>query len=79
MTVRESIKNQIMNHLKGAYFPISTPATLLGAFPNGADTVCKSGDLVVTAGEAGTLLNEGHFPFNSAEDVGETIVELAGL
>lgn len=79
MTVRESIKNQIINHLKGAQFPINTPQALLGAFPNGADTVCKSGDLVVTAGEAGTLLNENHFPFKSAEDVGETIVELAGL
>lgn len=79
MSVRETIKNQIINHLLSVEFPIETPVALLRAFPNGTDTVCKSGDLVVTAGEAGTLLKEGHFPFNSAEEVGETIVELAGL
>lgn len=79
MSVRETIKKQIINHLKGAEFPIATPEALLGAFPNGADTVCKAGDLVVTAGEAGTLLKANHFPFSSAEEVGETIVELAGL
>ena len=79
MSVRETIKKQIINHLNGAQFPLSTPEALLGAFPNGADTVCKAGDLEVTAGQAGTLLNEGHFPFESAEQVGETIVELAGL
>jgi len=79
MDVRTSIKIQIINYLEGANFPIDTPQALIAAFPNGVDTVCKSGDLSVTAGEAGTLLNEGHFPFKSAEEVGETIVELAGL
>lgn len=79
MTLRESIKNQIINHLKSAEFPIATPQALLSAFPNGADTSCQSGDFIVTAGQAGSLLKEGHFPFTSAEHVGETIVELAGL
>jgi len=79
MSVRETIKKQIINHLKCVEFPIATPEALLGSFQNGADTTCKAGDLVVTAGEAGTLLNEGHFPFTSAEEVGETIVELAKL
>lgn len=79
MSVRETIKKQIIAHLNGANFPIATPEALLGAFPKGADTVCKAGDFVVTAGQAGTLLNSDNFPFNSAEDVGETIVELAKL
>lgn len=79
MSRRDSIKNQIINHLKGAKFPITTPETLLGAFPNGADTKCVHQDFEVTAGQAGTLLTTDHFPFTSAEEVGETIVTLAQL
>ncbi|PAB58060.1 MTH865 family protein [Anaeromicrobium sediminis] len=79
MSVREIIKKQIVGALKDAQFPINTPEELLGAFPNGAETTCKAGDLKITAGEAGKLLNANHFPFKSAEDVGETIVELAKL
>lgn len=79
MSRREIIKNQIIAHLKNASFPISTPEALLGAFPNGAETKCKDGDFEVTAGQAGTLLTMDHFPFKTAEEVGETIVELAKL
>ncbi len=79
MSVREIIKKQIVAALKDAQFPIATPEKLLAAFPNGADTKCKAGDLEITAGEAGKLLNANHFPFRSAEEVGETIVELAKL
>lgn len=79
MSVRETIKKQIIGALKGSEFPITTPEALLESFPNGADTTCKAGDLVITAGQAGTLLNASHFPFNSAEEVGESIVTLANL
>ncbi len=79
MNVRQTIKGQIINHLKGAAFPIATPEALIAAFPNGADTTCKAGDLVITAGQAGQLLSPGNFPFASAEEVGETLVELAKL
>ncbi|WP_432661994.1 MTH865 family protein [Wukongibacter baidiensis] len=79
MNVRETIKGQIIGALKGASFPINTPVELLNAFPHGAETTCKAGELEVTAGEAGKLLTESDFPFNSAEDVAETIVNRAGL
>jgi len=79
MSVRETIKNQIVGALKGAKFPIATPEDLLAAFPNGADTTCEAGDVKVTAGQAGQLLITTDFPFKSAEDVGETIVNRAGL
>ncbi|MBS4025082.1 MAG: hypothetical protein KGZ96_05335 [Clostridia bacterium] len=79
MTVRQTIKDQIIGALKGANFPIATPGDLLAAFPNGADTTCKAGDLEVTAGEAGKLLTGDDFPFNSAEEVAETIVSRANL
>ncbi|MEL4106658.1 MTH865 family protein [Oscillospiraceae bacterium WX1] len=79
MDVRQTIKGQIVGALKNAAFPIATPEALLAAFPNGADTTCQAGDLKVTAGEAGKLLKADDFPFQSAEDVGETIVSRAGL
>ncbi|MBS3948457.1 MAG: hypothetical protein KGZ57_09210 [Dethiobacter sp.] len=79
MSVRETIKSQIVGALKGAKFPIATPEDLLAAFPNGACTTCQAGDVKVTAGQAGQLLTAADFPFKSAEDVGETIVSRAGL
>ena len=53
MSVRETIKGQIVGALQGAKFPIATPEDLINAFPNGADTTCQAGDLKVTAGQAG--------------------------
>lgn len=79
MSVRETIKNQIIGALQGAAFPISTPEALLAAFPYGAETACQAGDLKVTAGEAGKLLTAADFPFTSADQVAETIVSRAGL
>lgn len=79
MTVRDEIREQIMGGLKGAKFPINTPEELLNAFPAGAETTCKAGDVEVTAGEAGKLLTSKDFPFKSAEQVADTIVKRAGL
>jgi hypothetical protein len=79
MSVRDEIHGQIVSGLKDAKFPINTPQELLASFPAGADTTCKSGDLEVTAGEAGKLLNAADFPFKDAKQVADTIVERAGL
>lgn len=79
MSVRETIKNQIIGALKGANFPIGSPEELLAAFPQGAETTCQAGDLKVSAGEAAKLLTPDDFPFRSAEQVAETIVSRAGL
>jgi hypothetical protein len=79
MSVRQIIKGQILSALKNATFPIDTPELLLNAFPEGANTTCKAGDLEVTAGQAGKLLTANDFPFKNAEDVAETIVSKAGL
>ncbi len=78
-SVRDQIHAQIMGALKGAKFPIKTPKALIAAFPNGADTTCQVGDIRMTAGEAGTLLNAADFPFKSAKEVADTIVDRAGL
>lgn len=79
MDVRSTIKGQIAGALADANFPIDTPEQLLNAFPMGADTTCQAGEVKVTAGEAGKLLTESDFPFLSAEEVAETIVQKAGL
>lgn len=79
MTVKDDIHGQIVAGLKEAKFPINTPEELLAAFPAGADTTCRSGNLEVTAGEAGKLLTPADFPFRDAKKVADTIVERAGL
>jgi hypothetical protein len=79
MSVKEEIHAQIVGALKGAKFPINTPEALLAAFPDGANTTCKVGDIKMTAGEAGKLLKGSDFPFKSAKQVADVIVQRAGL
>ncbi len=79
MSVKDEIHAQIMGALKGAKFPIKTPGDLIKAFPQGADTTCQVGDIKMTAGEAGKLLKPTDFPFRSAKQVADVIVQRAGL
>jgi len=77
MGVKEEIKNQIIGALEGANFPIETPEELINAMPNGADTICKSGNLELKAEDAGQVLTANDFPFKNAEEVADTIVNRA--
>jgi hypothetical protein len=79
MNVKEEIHSQILGALAGASFPINTPEDLFNAFPQGPETTCKSGDLEIKAADAGKLLTADDFPFKSAKNVADTIVERAGL
>jgi hypothetical protein len=79
MSVKEDIRTQIIGALAGAKFPIDTPETLLGSFPDCAQTTCKSSDVVLTAGDAGKVLKPDDFPFKSPEEVAKVIVDRAGL
>ncbi len=79
MSVKEEIHAQIVRALKGAKFPIKTPEALLAAFPDGVNTTCQVGDIKMTAGEAGKLLKGSDFPFKSAKQVADVIVQRAGL
>lgn len=79
MSVKEEIHTQIEGALKNAKFPLNTPQELLAAFPAGADTTCQSGNVKVTAGEAGKLLKPNDFPFTNAQQVADVIVSRAGL
>jgi hypothetical protein len=77
--VKKELKTQIIGALKDAKFPIKTATGLLKAFPMGADTTCQSGNIKMTAGEAGKLLKPEDFPFKNAEQVAETILKRAGM
>jgi len=79
LSVREQIHAQIKGALAGAKFPVRTPNDLIAAFPDGADTTCRVGDLKMTAGEAGKLLKASDFPFKNAKAVADVIVDRAGL
>ncbi len=79
MSVKEDIHSQIVGALEGANFPIETPDALFDAFPDGPNTTCKSGDVVLKASDAGEVLTADDFPFESAENVATTIVTKAGL
>lgn len=79
MDVKTEIKSQIVGALAGAEFPIETPEALLAAFPDGAQTTCKAGDVEMTAGQAGELLTADDFPFESAEQVADVILEKAEM
>ena len=79
MSVKEEIRGQLIGTVSGAKFPIASPEALLAAFPNGAETKCKSGDVEMTAGEAGKLLKAEEFPYNSAEQIADTILARAGM
>lgn len=79
MGVKEEIHEQIVGALAGAKFPIETPEALLGAFPDGAETTCKADGVELKAGDAGKVLKPDDFPFRSAKEVADVIVERAGL
>jgi hypothetical protein len=79
MGVKEEIHSQIVGALAGAEFPIETPEKLLAAFPDGAETTCKSDGVELKAGDAGKVLTPDDFPFKSAKGVADVIVERAGI
>jgi hypothetical protein len=78
-SVKDQLHAQITGALKGAKFPIKTPADLIAAFPMGAETTCQVGAVKMTAGEAGKLLTASDFPFKSADSVADTILSRAGM
>jgi hypothetical protein len=79
MSIKDEIHAQIEGALKNAKFPLNTPVELLAALPQGAATKCKAGDVELTAGDAGKVLKPSDFPFKSARQVADVIVERAGL
>ena len=63
--------------------PLRLAVTLGGCPPVNGDCgigdTCKAGDLEMTAGEDGKLLQPSDFPFTTADQVAEVILTRAGL
>ena len=74
MDVKKDMHEQIVKALPVNKFPIETLDAFLEAFPNGAETTYKSGDVEVKAGDAGNVLIAEDFPFKNPEDVADVIV-----
>lgn len=74
MSSKEHIRSQIVRALARANFPINTPVELFAALPNGPDTTCKSGTVELKVSDAVQVLTADDFPFRSAEEVADTIV-----
>ncbi|HJH32202.1 MAG TPA: hypothetical protein C5S50_08535 [Methanosarcinaceae archaeon] len=79
MSVRDEIHSQIVGGLVNGTSPINIPEELFGSFPYGATNTCRSGDLIVSAGDAGKLQKASDFPSKNAKQVADVIVERAGL
>lgn len=79
MSIRSQLEEQITGALANAEFPINTPEELLNAFPDGAETTCRAGDIEMTAGEAGKVLTTDDFPFNTPGDVANTILDRCNI
>jgi len=79
MSIKEEIRSQFIEALSGAKFPIHTPEELLNAMSAGSDTCFKADDVAVTVELAEYLLEYEDYPFVSAEQAADTIVERAGL
>ena len=77
MDIKAELKGQIVGALAGATFPIATPQDLLAAFPDGPDTYCEAGGVRLRAGDAGGVLVPEDFPFTSAQDVADAIIDRA--
>ena len=79
MSVKEEIHSQIVGALARAEFPLKAPEALLASFLDGAETTGKADGVELKARDAGKTLKPEDFPFKSAKEVADVIVERAGL
>ena len=75
MADKDDLREQMIDAFSGADYPISSPMDLVPALPNGPSTKFESGDFEMTAMELNTKLSGGEFPYESAEDFVDDIVE----
>jgi hypothetical protein len=68
MVDRDNLREQFVEAFEGADYPVSSPMDLVPALPDGPGTKFESGDFSMTAMELQTKLGGGDFPYDSAED-----------
>jgi hypothetical protein len=72
---KEDLREQFVDAFEGADYPISSPMDLVPALPNGPGTRFESGDFEMTAMELNTKLPGGEFPYDSAEEFVDDVME----
>ncbi len=75
MADRDELREQMVDAFEGADYPINSPMDLVPALPNGPSTSFESGDFSMTAMELNTKLGGGDFPYDSAEDFVDDILD----
>ncbi|WP_136715504.1 MTH865 family protein [Halorientalis salina] len=75
MADKDDLREQMIEAFEGADYPISSPMDLVPALPNGPSTKFESGDFSMTAMELNTKLSGGEFPYDSAADFVDDILE----
>jgi hypothetical protein len=75
MVDKDDLRQQMIDAFEGADYPISSPMDLVPALPNGPSTKFESGDFSMTAMELNTKLSGGDFPYDSAEDFVDDIMD----
>ncbi len=75
MVDRDNLREQFVEAFEGADYPVSSPMDLVPALPNGPGTKFESGDFSMTAMELQTKLGGGDFPYDSAENFVDDIMD----
>lgn len=75
MADESELREQMIEAFEGADYPISSPMDLVPALPSGPSTKFESGDFSMTAMELNTKLSGGEFPYDSAEEFVDDIIE----
>ena len=75
MADKADLREQMIDAFSGADYPINGPMDLVPALPNGPGTRFESGDFSMTAMELNTKLGGGEFPYESADEFVDDILD----
>lgn len=74
MSVKEELKEQLVTEFSGADYPVDNQLDFIPTFSNGVSTKFEVDDIELTVMEISTL-SGADFPYESAEEVSEDIIE----
>lgn len=72
------LREQLIDAFEGADYPVSNPMDFLPALPNGPATTFESGEFSMSVMELNNAVDDDQgerFPYDSAEEVAEDIIE----
>ena len=75
MCDKDEIHSQIVQTLENTSFPKKSYKEIIESLPEGVDTFYRAENIVLTAGAAEKFLKKTDFPFKTAEEVADVIVD----